>query len=155
MNEIEWKSCTNPAVMLEFSGSRMADRQLKKFSVACYHQIEQYLTEEAKQVVAAVEAEVKGNPDPAAFVSACTALEFEVFDSSSSTLGGIINNYVLVLTEPPALEGAQSAVNAVKRVSEWTDGTASEKAAAQSIALALLASKLRDTVGDLPQPLIA
>ncbi len=148
MNQTEWENCTNPVPMLEFWGNRMSDLQLKQFSVACYWQIQHYLSDEAKQVVEAVEAEVNGNPDPAAFVSACNALESDVFDASTNTLDGIVSNYVIVLTEPPALEGAQSAINAVKRVAEWTAGSDSDRADARETALAILAGKLRHIADD-------
>jgi hypothetical protein len=154
MNESEWIHCTNPIPMLELLGSRMSDRQLKQFSVACYRQINPYLTEEAKRVIEALEAEINGDPDPAVFASASAALESEVFDSSRNTLGGIISNYVLVLTEPPALEGAQTAISAVCRVAEWGTGSASDKADTQSAELTDLANKLRDIVGNSLQPLL-
>jgi hypothetical protein len=154
MNQSEWLSCTNPKEMLEFLSGRLSDRQLKQFSVACYRQINPYLTEEAKRVIEALEAEINGDPDPAVFASASAALESEVFDSSRNTLGGIISNYVLVLTEPPALEGAQTAISAVCRVAEWGTGSASDKTDTQLAELTALANKLRDIVGNSLQPLL-
>jgi hypothetical protein len=148
MNESEWMNCTDPKEMLKSVGTKLNEHQLKKFSLACYHQIEQFLTDEAKMVIEAVELEVNGKPDPAAFRIACSALKTEIFDSSnSSTLGGIINDYVLALTEPPALEGVQSAISAVLRVTEWETNT-TEYAQARAASLANLATILREIVGN-------
>jgi hypothetical protein len=148
MNQSEWSSCTDPKVMLQSLGMQLNDRQLKQFCVACYHQIESYLTDEARRVVVAIEAEVNGCPDSIAFKAACGALETDIFDpESSSTLGGILNDYVLALTDPPALQSAKSAISAVLRVTEWNTGSV-EYIQARAQTLSELATLLREIVGN-------
>jgi hypothetical protein len=149
MNQDEWVNCSDPKRMLNFLGEQLNDRQLKQLSVACYRKIDRYLTDEARMVVELIEAEVNGKPDPVAFKAACGVLASEVFDSSSSSsTGGVINSYVFVLTEPPAMEGTQTAINAVMRAAEWQAESTTEISQERAASLANLATILREIVGN-------
>jgi uncharacterized protein (DUF2164 family) len=105
MKQDKWLNCSDSEQMLNFIGAKLSDHHLRKFSVACYRQIEQYLTDEARLVIEAIEAEINGQPDPDAFKVACGMLATEVFEpSNSSSPGGVIDSYVFVVPrEPPAL----------------------------------------------------
>jgi hypothetical protein len=156
MNQSEWLNCIDPKVMIEASASQMSDHQLKKFSVACHHEIQSLLTDEAKAAVKAFEADIDGKIDPDALSSAKGLLESEVFDSSSSgTIGGIVSDYVLMLFSSSALETTQDALDAVDRVIPWTLNPSQKKpevyeaecAKARQTHMARLADRLREIVG--------
>jgi hypothetical protein len=157
MNQSEWLSCDNPRLMVEAFAARMSDHQLKKFSMACYYEIEPLLTDEAKSAVKAFEADTDGAIDPNALSSAKGLLESEVFDSSSSgTIGGIVSEYVLMLFSSSALETTQDALDAVERVIPWTldpsqkqpEVYEAECARARQTYMAHLADRLREIVGN-------
>lgn len=156
MNQSEWLSCNDPRAMLKVFAGQMSDRQLKLFSVACYHQIQQLLTDEASAAIKAFEADIDGKTDPEALSNAKGLLESEIFDSSSSgTIGGIVSDYVLMLFSSSALETTQDALDAVDRVIPWTLDLSkkqpeiykAECAKAQQTHMACLADRLREIVG--------
>ena len=157
MNQSEWLSCTDPRAMLEAFAAQMSDHQLKKFSVACYDEIQPLLTDEAKAAVEAFEADVDGKIDADALANAKGLLESEVFDSGSSgTIGGIVSDYVLMLFSSSALETTEDAMDAVDRVIPWTLDLSQRQpeiyqvqcAQAQQTHMAHLADRLREIVGD-------
>jgi hypothetical protein len=157
MNQTEWLSCTDPKLMIGTFFNHMSDYQLKKFSVACYYEINSLLTDEAKAAVKAFEADIDGNIAPEVLSSAKGLLESEVFDSSSSgTIGGIVSDYVLMLFSSSALETTQDALDAVERVIPWTFDSAQHQtvvfeakcAEARQIYMARLANQLREIVGN-------
>jgi hypothetical protein len=157
MNQDEWLACNDPRVMLDAMASRISDRQLKLFSVACYDQIQQFLTEEAKPAVEAFKADIDGKIEPDALTAAEELLESELFDpSSSGTRGGIISAYVISLFDPSALKAAQDALNAVDRAAPWTLDSAqkqpdvfeAQSVKARQVHMSILAERLRAIVGN-------
>jgi hypothetical protein len=158
MNQDEWLACNDPRVMLDAMASRIGDRQLKLFSVACYYQIEDFLSNEARSAVEAFKADVDGKIEPDALSKAEGMLESELLDpGSSGTLGGIVNTYVLMLFDSSALEAAQEALKAVTRVTPWTlnseqqqpDVYENECVNAQQSQMTMLADQLREIAGNL------
>jgi hypothetical protein len=155
MNQDEWLACNDPRVMLDAMDNQISERQLKIFSVACYDQIQQFLSEEARPAVEAFKADIDGKIEPDALTASVDLLESELFDSSSSgTLGGIISDYVLMLFKASALEAAQEAINAVNRAAPWTlnqaqkqsDVYEAESVKARQAYMTVLAERLRDIV---------
>jgi hypothetical protein len=143
--------------MLETFAGQISDHQLKRFSVACYHQIQQLLTDEASAAIKAFEADIDGKIDSDALSDAKGLLESEIFDSSSSgTIGGIVSDYVLMLFSSSALETTQDALDAVERVIPWTLDLSqkqpeiykAECAKAQQTHMAHLSDRLREIVGN-------
>jgi hypothetical protein len=157
MNQFEWLGCDNPKAMLEAFATQMSDRQLKLFSVACCHQIQQFFTEEATEAIEAFEADIDGKIDPDALENAKGLLESEVFDSSSSgTIGGMISGYVLMFFDSSAFETTQYALKAVDRVipcsldlsQKQPEVYEAECARARQTYMAHLADRLREIVGN-------
>jgi hypothetical protein len=157
MNQDEWLACNDPRVMLDAMASRISDRQLKIFSVACYDQIQQFLSEEAKAAVKALKADINGEIESNALTAAEELLESELFDSGSSgTRGGIISAYVISLFDPSALKAAQDALKAVDKAAPWTldlarkqpDVYEAESVKVQRAYMTVLAERLREIVGN-------
>jgi hypothetical protein len=147
-----------PRLMLDAMRSRISDRQLKLFSVACYYQIQDFLSEEAKPAVEAFKSSIDGKIEPDVLSKAEGMLESELFDSNSSgTLGGIVNTYVLMLFNSSALKAAQGALKAVDRVTPWTlnsdqkqpDVYEDECVKARQAQRAILADRLKEIAGNL------
>jgi hypothetical protein len=157
MNQSEWLSCTDPRAMLETFAGQMSDRQLKLFSVACCHQVQQFFTEEAVAAIRAFEADIDGKIDSQALLNAKGVLESEVLDSGSSgTIGGMVSGYVLMFFESSALEATEYALKAVDRVIPCTLDSSqkqpevyeAECAKARQTQMARLADRLREIVGN-------
>lgn len=158
MNQDEWLVCNDPKLMLEGMASRISDRQLKLFSVACYYQIEDFLSREARSAVEVFKADIEGKIEQGALSKAEGMLESELLDpGSSGTLGGIVNTYVLMLFDSSALEAAQEALKAVNRVTPWTlsleqqqpDVYENECIKAQQSQMTVLADQLRKIADNL------
>lgn len=157
MNQSEWLNCNDPRPILEAFADQMSDRQLKLFSVACCHQIQQFFTEEAIAAIRAFEADIDGKIDPEALSNAKGLLESEVFDSSSSgTIGGMVSSYALMFFDSSALETTEYALKAVDRVIPCTLNPSqrqpevyeAECAKARQIHMTRLADRLREIVGN-------
>jgi hypothetical protein len=121
MNQNEWLVCNDPRLMLDAMTSRISDRQLKLFSLDCYDLIQDFLSEAARTAVEVFKANLDAKVDPVALSRAEGIIESELLDpSSSATLGGIVDVYVIMLFDSSAFEAAQGALQAVDRVTPWT-----------------------------------
>lgn len=157
MNQSEWLKCPDPRAMLDAFATQMSDYQLKRFSVACCHQLQQFFTEEAIAAIKAFEADIDGQITPDALANAKGLLESEVFDSSSSgTIGGMVSSYVLMFFDSSALETTEYALKAVDRVIPCTLNPSQKQpevyevecAKARQTQMARLADQLREIVGN-------
>ena len=87
MDEVEWLSCSNPLLMLEFLSGKVSARKLRLFAVAAYRRIRHWVVDpDSRWAIEVAERFVNQQASPSELAEAWTAAHRYYLNSYKDTL---------------------------------------------------------------------